>query len=228
MLPLARARRRRARRRRDRRDRGRADVRERPRDADRSGEAYIFPLPDRAPAPTHRFRMEVGGRVVEGVVEERAAAREHYVEAVAAGHRAAITEEERAGVFTLRVGNLLPGEAATVRLSLVGPLPVDDGEVTFHFPLVVAPRYIPRPHSRRRSSWPRNHVARHRSSCRMHSRISPPVYAFAGLLNPVRLGIRRRARRSRRARARVELAHRHARAPRRERDRGAAWRAARS
>src|SRR5262245_26188084 len=88
---------------------------------------YIFPLPDRA--AVHRFRMEVAGRVIDGVIDERGAARERYDEAIAAGHRAAITEEERAGVFTLRVGNLMPGEAATVRLSLVGPLPIDDGEV---------------------------------------------------------------------------------------------------
>jgi len=54
--------------------------------------------------------MEVAGRVIEGVVDERGAAREQYDEAIAAGHRAAITEEERAGVFTLRVGNLMPGE----------------------------------------------------------------------------------------------------------------------
>ena len=32
---------------------------------------YIFPLPDRA--AVHRFRMEVAGRVIEGVVEERGA-----------------------------------------------------------------------------------------------------------------------------------------------------------
>jgi len=102
---------------------------------------YIFPLPDRA--AVHAFVMEVGGRRVEGVVEERGAAREQYDQAIAAGHRAAITEEERAGVFTLRVGNLMPGDRATITLSLVGPLPVDDGEVTFRFPLVVAPRYIP-------------------------------------------------------------------------------------
>jgi len=102
---------------------------------------YIFPLPDRA--AVHRFQMKVADRVIEGVIEERGAAREHYDQAIAAGHRAAITEEERPGVFTLRVGNLMPGDAATVRLSLVGPLPVDDGEVTFRFPLVVAPRYIP-------------------------------------------------------------------------------------
>src|SRR5262249_38507331 len=101
----------------------------------------IFPLPDRA--AVHRFRMEVNGRVIEGVVDERGAARAEYDQAIAAGHRASIAEEERPGVFTLRVGNLMPGERATVMLSLVGPLPVDDGEVTFRFPLVVAPRYIP-------------------------------------------------------------------------------------
>lgn len=43
----------------------------------------------------------------------------------------------------MRVGNLPPGETATVHLTLTGPLPYSDGEATFRFPLVVAPRYIP-------------------------------------------------------------------------------------
>lgn len=102
---------------------------------------YIFPLPDRA--AVHRFRMEVGGRVVEGKIDERGRAREVYEEAIAAGQRAAIAEEDRPGVFTLRVGNLVPGDRAVITLQMVGPLPVEDGEVTFAFPLVVAPRYIP-------------------------------------------------------------------------------------
>ena len=58
-------------------------------------------------------------------------------------YQVAITEEERPGVFTLRVGNLMPGEQAIVRLTLVGLLPYSSGEVTFRFPLVVAPRYVP-------------------------------------------------------------------------------------
>ncbi len=102
---------------------------------------YIFPLPDRAAVT--RFRLEVAGRVVEGQVKERGAARREYQQALRAGHRAAISEEERPGVFTLRVGNLPPGEKAVVRLSLVGPLTYSDGETTYRFPLVVAPRYIP-------------------------------------------------------------------------------------
>jgi len=146
---------------------------------------YIFPLPDRA--AVHRFRMEVAGRVIEGVVDERGAAREQYDDAIAKGHRAAITEEERPGVFTLRVGNLMPGEVATVRLSLVGPLPVDDGEVTFRFPLVVAPRYMPgAPLGGEQAGLG---AAADTSLVPDASRISPPV-RLPGMANPVRLGLR--------------------------------------
>src|SRR5580704_15600350 len=67
---------------------------------------YIFPLPDRAAVT--RFRLEVAGRVVEGVLQERAAARRDYEQALQAGYRAAIAEEERPNVFTLRVGNVPP------------------------------------------------------------------------------------------------------------------------
>ncbi|HEX8106796.1 MAG TPA: VIT domain-containing protein, partial [Kofleriaceae bacterium] len=146
---------------------------------------YIFPLPDRA--AVHRFRMEVAGRVIDGVIDERGAARAQYDLAIAAGHRAAITEEERPGVFTLRVGNLMPGEAATVRLSLVGPLPVDDGEVTFRFPLVVAPRFIPG--AELGGDQAGLGSAADTDLVPDASRISPPV-RLPGCPNPVRLGLR--------------------------------------
>jgi Ca-activated chloride channel family protein len=102
---------------------------------------YIFPLPDRAAVTA--FRMEVGGRLVEGVLQERGQARENYEEAIAHGRRAAIAEEDRPGVFNLRVGNLMPGERAAIELTLCGVLPYSAGEATFRFPLVVAPRYVP-------------------------------------------------------------------------------------
>ena len=146
---------------------------------------YIFPLPDRA--AVHRFRMEVGGRIIEGTIDERGRARDNYDAAIAQGHRAAVAEEERPGVFTMRVGNLMPGEAATVLLSLIGPLPVDDGEITFQFPLVVAPRYMPGhglsgDQAGLGSATDTNLVPD-------ASRISPPVL-LPGVANPVRLGLR--------------------------------------
>ena len=102
---------------------------------------YVHPLPDRAAVVG--FVITIGDRRIEGTLEERGEARARYDEALADGHRAAITEEERPDVFTTRVGNLLPGDRADVVLELVQPLPVADDHATFQFPLVVAPRYIP-------------------------------------------------------------------------------------
>ncbi|OBK46768.1 DUF4349 domain-containing protein [Mycobacterium sp. 1081908.1] len=103
--------------------------------------SYVFPLPDRAAVT--RMRMTADGRVVDAELREREAARQAYDDAIASGRRASIAEEERPDVFTIRVGNILPGERVSVALTLVMPLAYADGEATFRFPLVVAPRYIP-------------------------------------------------------------------------------------
>src|SRR5260370_26651103 len=145
---------------------------------------YIFPLPDRAAVT--RFRLEVAGRIVEGQLKERGAARKEYDRAIQEGRRAAITEEERPGVFTMRVGNLPPGEAATVHLTLAGPLPYADGEATFRFPLVVAPRYIPGAPLPGPSVG--DGVAPDTDAVPDASRISPPVL-LPGFPNPVRLSL---------------------------------------
>jgi Ca-activated chloride channel family protein len=143
---------------------------------------YIFPLPDRAAVTT--MRMECAGHVVEGVLKERSRAREDYDEAIAAGQRAAIAEEDRPDVFTMRVGNIAPGERVTVRLTLAQPLPYADGEVTFRFPLVVAPRYIPG--SPLGGVPAGSGVAADTDAVPDGSRISPPVL-LPGFPNPVRL-----------------------------------------
>jgi Ca-activated chloride channel family protein len=145
---------------------------------------YIFPLPDRAAVT--RFRMEVAGRVIEGILKERDEARRDYEQAIQSGRRAAITEEERPGVFTLRVGNLMPGEQATVRLTLTGPLVYSDGEATFRFPLVVAPRYIPGTPLPGASVG--DGTAPDTDAVPDASRITPPVL-LPGFPNPVRLSL---------------------------------------
>jgi Ca-activated chloride channel family protein len=100
---------------------------------------YVFPLPARAAVTD--FVACLAGRRVVGVLKERGQAREEYEQALVAGQRAAIVEEDRSDVFSVRVGNLGPGEEATIEMLLTGPLSFEDGEATFRFPLVVAPRY---------------------------------------------------------------------------------------
>src|SRR5262249_55001900 len=99
---------------------------------------YIFPLPDRAAVTG--MRMDADGRTVDAELRERGAARAAYDRALATGRRASIAEQERPDVFTMRVGNIMPGERVSVRLTMVGPLPYADGEATYRLPLVVAPR----------------------------------------------------------------------------------------
>ncbi len=143
---------------------------------------YIFPLPSRSAVTA--LRMEADGRVVEGELQERAEARATYDRAIDEGKRASIAEEERPGVFTMRVGNILPGERVTVRLTIVGTLPYEDGEAEFRFPLVVAPRYHPG------TPLPGPAVgdgtAQDTDSVPDASRISPPVL-LPGFPNPIRL-----------------------------------------
>jgi Ca-activated chloride channel family protein len=131
------------------------------------------------------MRMTADGRVVEAQLKEREAARQEYDRAIEQGKRAAIAEEERPDVFTMRVGNIVAGERVSVALTLVGPLSYEDGEATFRLPLVVAPRYIPGTPT---GSAVGDGWALDTDAVPDASRITPPVL-LPGFPNPVRLGI---------------------------------------
>ncbi|WP_259402624.1 VIT domain-containing protein [Microbispora sp. H10670] len=145
---------------------------------------YVFPLPPRAAVTA--FRMEADDRVIDGVLKERGQARADYDRALAEGRRAAIAEEDRPDVFTIRVGNIVPRERVIVRLTMSQPLPYEDGAAEFRFPLVVAPRYIPgAPLSEPAAG---DGVAPDTDAVPDASRISPPVL-LPGFPSPVRLSL---------------------------------------
>ncbi len=145
---------------------------------------YIFPLPPRAAVSS--FTLEVDGRKIEGLIKERGQARRDYTQAIQSGHRAAITEEDRSGVFTMRAGNIMPGETAIVHLQLDGPLAIEEGEPCFRFPLVVAPRYMPG--SALDGASVGDGTAVDTDQVPDASRISPPVL-LKGCKSPVRLSL---------------------------------------
>jgi len=68
-------------------------------------------------ARSGRAHVERGGR---------GAHPDHDV-AISAGKRVSIAEEVRSSVFAMRVGNIMPGEHVTVRLTLAGELIYEDG-----------------------------------------------------------------------------------------------------
>src|SRR6476620_8835571 len=107
---------------------------------DRAIEAvYTFPLPESA--AVCGFEVVTADRVLTGRVEEAEQAIEHYERAIDDGDGAFMMEQDRPDVFTVRVGNLKPRQAATIRLTYVCPLEKSDRSIRVAFPTTVAPRY---------------------------------------------------------------------------------------
>ncbi|HVP73041.1 MAG TPA: VIT domain-containing protein, partial [Phycisphaerales bacterium] len=102
---------------------------------------YTFPLSHRA--AVDRMTMTVGDRIIEGEVHERQQARQMYESARQAGHVASLLEQERPNIFTQSVANIEPNADVLIEISYIEMLQQRDGEYTFDFPMVVAPRYIP-------------------------------------------------------------------------------------
>ncbi len=100
---------------------------------------YSFPLD--GGAAVDDMSIYIGDREIVGVIEEREQARENYEEARANGQAAALTEQQRANLFTQNVANIPPGEAITVRLHVVQPIDRVDGEYEFVIPLAIGPRF---------------------------------------------------------------------------------------
>jgi Ca-activated chloride channel family protein len=145
---------------------------------------YVFPLPE--DAAVDHLRMRVGDRVIEGLIRERAAARQEYEAARQQGRRASLVEQERPNIFTTSVANIPPGAAISVEIEYQQVVRYDAGEYRLRFPMVVGPRYIPgTPVSATGTGWSPD-----TDQVPDASRITPPVqHPSAGPINPVTLRV---------------------------------------
>jgi len=101
---------------------------------------YVFPLPEDA-ALSH-LTMDVGDRVIEGVIKEKDEAKKTYTEAKKEGKKASLLEQERPNVFMMSVANIGPHEVIKVELEYQQTVRLDNNVFSLRFPTVVAPRYI--------------------------------------------------------------------------------------
>jgi len=102
---------------------------------------YTYPLPP--DSAVDRLRMTVGGRVIDGRIAEKIAARQAYTQAKRSGRKASLVEQQRPNIFTTSLANLGPGESVTVEIGFQELLSYRDGGFQWRMPLVVGPRYIP-------------------------------------------------------------------------------------
>lgn len=102
---------------------------------------YVFPLSNTGAVDS--MTMLVGDRRIIGQIKKRADARAIYEAALRQGVTASLLEQERPNIFTQSVGNIKPKQAVEVEITYIDVLKYDLGSYEFHFPMVVAPRYMP-------------------------------------------------------------------------------------
>ena len=102
---------------------------------------YVFPLPDTA--AIDGLRMRIGERVIEAEIREKEQARKEYEQALSAGKKTSLVEQQRANLFTTSVANIGPGESITVEIEYLETIRYDEGNFSLRFPLTLTPRYIP-------------------------------------------------------------------------------------
>ncbi len=100
---------------------------------------YRLPLP--ADGAVFAMRIELDGRLIEGVVREREEARIEYEAARSAGMATALVERQAADIFSTRVANIPPGAEVAVEIEYFQSVGYRDGHFELVFPLTVRPRY---------------------------------------------------------------------------------------
>ncbi len=97
---------------------------------------YVFPLP--ADGAVDTLRLRVGNRVIQGVVQEKEAARQTYEAAQQQGQKASLSSRAARRLHTA-VANIGPGETVEVAIELQQVVAWDQDRFRWRFPMVVAP-----------------------------------------------------------------------------------------
>ena len=100
---------------------------------------YTFPLP--LDAVLLNFAFELQDRTLTGTVIAKREAEERYENAITDGDAAVRLEQPQPGLYTANVGNLGPGETATVRFRYGLLLRWNGDLVRLMMPTTIAPRY---------------------------------------------------------------------------------------
>jgi Ca-activated chloride channel family protein len=87
--------------------------------------------------------MKIGNREIAAEIKEREAARIEYENAKDAGFTAAIFEQQRAEIFTIGVGNILPGEPISVVVTIHDSASIDGNEASLRLPTMIKQRFTP-------------------------------------------------------------------------------------
>lgn len=102
---------------------------------------YTYPLPKGSAIDV--LKMQVGNRVIEGEIQEKAEAKATFERARNSGKRASLIVQRRPNIFSTRLANIGPGEVIKITIEYQDLIEPRDNIFQLRFPMVVRPRYNP-------------------------------------------------------------------------------------
>ena len=102
---------------------------------------FAFPI-DKTSTLT-KFEAQINDRVINTRVIDKTVARERFDDAVAGGKAAVIAERNETTLENMEVklGNLLPGQTATIKATIVGQMEIMGGHYSYSIPMAFYPDY---------------------------------------------------------------------------------------
>ena len=100
---------------------------------------YQFPVPSESVLGD--IEVSINKERFTGVIKKKNAALQEYEEAVSDGKRAVILNDLGDGLMELNAGNLASGDELSVALTIHSFLEALNGQVRYHMPTCIAPRY---------------------------------------------------------------------------------------
>ena len=102
---------------------------------------YVFPLPEGAAVDS--LKIEIGERVILGVVKEKQEAIKTFEEAKRQGKKAGLLQQHRPNLFSMAVANIGPQEKIVATITFIDKVRYENDTFSLRLPTTLTPRYIP-------------------------------------------------------------------------------------
>lgn len=88
------------------------------------------------------MKVSIGYKTIEANIMEKEKAQDKYDNAVSSGNQAALMKESKGKFLELQIGNIKPGQTATIEITIVQHLESTNGAFDFEFPITYFPKFI--------------------------------------------------------------------------------------
>jgi Ca-activated chloride channel family protein len=102
---------------------------------------YVFPLPEGAAVDS--LKIQIGERIINGVIKEKEVAKRTFEQAKRSGKKAGLLQQHRPNLFSIAVANIGPQENIIATITFIDRVDYQNDTFSLRLPTTLTPRYIP-------------------------------------------------------------------------------------